>query len=756
MSFSPNKIIAQELGVRGGQVDAAIRLMDEGATVPFIARYRKEATGSLDDTQLRTLESRLTYLRDLQQRRQSVIEKIEQLGKLDPQLLQQLEQATSKTELESLYAPYKSKRRTKGQQAIEAGLEPFALQLLADRPHSPEALAKRHCREGYGDAAAVLDGCQAILAERFAADPAVVSQLRSALTQGWLCSKAGRGKANDNSKFRDYYQHQERYQRTPSHRALAMLRGRAEGELSLSLRIEAEAPPRGAVSRAEQLLAQQVGIKQHGHSGDSWLMSTVQHCWKTKLGPSLENELLSALQQQAHQEAIKVFAANMVDLLMAAPGGMRTTLAIDPGLRTGCKIAVIDTTGKLVETNTIYPHAPQKQWDKALSQLAALVQRHQVELVAIGNGTASRDTDRLVAELIKQTSSALTKVTVSEAGASVYSASELAAAEFPQLDVSIRGAVSIGRRLQDPLAELVKIDPKAIGVGQYQHDVDQQLLAQSLNAVVEDCVNKVGVNVNTASAPLLTRVSGLTPTLAANIVSYREENGRFSSRNQLKKVPRLGPKAFEQCAGFLRISNANNPLDGSSVHPEAYPVVEQISVKTGLTLAQLIGHPTLKQLSPEEFITPQFGLPTVVDILAELDKPGRDPRGEFTNARFKEGVESLTDLEVGMKLEGVITNVTHFGAFVDIGVKQDGLVHISALADRYVEDPRTVVKTGQIVTVTVTEVDIGRKRIALTMRKQPSAHLSSAPTPKRVAKQQGNKTAKGGIMADAFNRAKRR
>ncbi|WP_298440640.1 Tex family protein [uncultured Ferrimonas sp.] len=768
--------IAAELQVQPRQVSAAIDLLDGGATVPFIARYRKEATDSLDDTQLRALEQRLGYLRELNERRHTVLNNIDELGKLTDPLRRAIAAADSKTALEDLYLPFKSKRRTKGQQAIEAGLEPLALQLLAEPPHNPHQLAARHCNPHYPNAEAVLAGCQAILIDHFANQGAVVAQLRQALQQGWLCSKAGRGKARDDSKFRDYYQHQERYRNTPSHRALAMLRGKNLGELSLSLRLEAEAPARGQISRAEQLLGAQLGIKNQGRGGDQWLAQTVQQCWKTKLGPSLENELLGSLQAKAEADAIGVFAANMVDLLMAAPAGARPTLALDPGLRTGCKVAVIDATGKVLATDTIYPHQPQKQWDRALHQLQQLVRRHQVELIAIGNGTASRETDKLAAELIRAGNPSLTKVMVSEAGASVYSASELAATEFPQMDVSLRGAVSIGRRLQDPLAELVKIEPKAIGVGQYQHDVNQTQLARSLDTVVEDCVNKVGVDLNSASAPLLARVAGLTPTLANNIVSYRDANGRFNSRAELKKVPRLGPKAFEQCAGFLRIRAGRNPLDGSGVHPEAYPVVEQIRAHVKLATTELLGNSAvLQQLQPQQFITSQFGLPTITDIIAELDKPGRDPRGEFSNARFADGVEQIADLQPGMILEGVVTNVTHFGAFVDVGVKQDGLVHISALADRFVEDPRTVVKTGDVVKVKVMEVDINRKRIALSMKLHDQPNDSSAATsnrtppsptrrqqaatsarPAAAAKANRSDNSTGGALADAFANAKRR
>ncbi|QIZ78403.1 Tex family protein [Ferrimonas lipolytica] len=761
--------IAQELGVNPKQVDAAINLLDGGATVPFIARYRKEVTGSLDDTQLRTLEQRLGYLRELNDRRATILANIDEQGQLTDKLRRAIATASSKTTLEDLYLPFKSKRRTKGQLAIEAGLEPLATKLLTEPQQSPKALAHQYRNQNYPTIDTVLEGAQAILSDRFGNDPSAIATLRQALQQGWLCSKAGRGKAHDDSKFRDYYDHQERYGKTPSHRALAMLRGRNLGELSLSLRIEADAIPRGQLSRAEQLLAGHVGVQQRGRSGDAWLLQTVQHCWKTKLGPSLENELLSQLQQRAETDAIEVFAANMVDLLMAAPAGLRPTLALDPGLRTGCKVAVIDATGKVLATDTIYPHAPQKKWDQALISLAALAKRHQVELIAIGNGTASRETDKLAAELIKAVTQPLTKVMVSEAGASVYSASELAAKEFPQMDVSLRGAVSIGRRLQDPLAELVKIEPKAIGVGQYQHDVNQTQLAKTLDIVVEDCVNRVGVDLNSASAALLSRVAGLTPTLAKNVIEFRDANGQFQSRAQLKKVPRLGPKAFEQCAGFLRISHGDNPLDGSGVHPEAYSVVEQMGKSVGLKTATLIGNTSvLQQLQPQQFINAQFGLPTVTDILTELAKPGRDPRGEFTTASFADGVEKISDLEAGMILEGVVTNVTHFGAFIDIGVKQDGLVHISALANKFVDDPRSIVKAGDVVRVKVMEIDQARKRIGLSMKLQDEVTSAAnnragmAKTQTSNANQAQPKPAPSksvptnGIFADAFAKAKRR
>ena len=710
--------IAAELGVAVGQVAAAVELMGEGATVPFIARYRKEKTGGLDDTQLRTLEERLGYLRELESRRATVLKSIEEQGKLTPELARSINGAETKVELEDLYAPYKPKRRTRAQVAREAGLEPLSELLLKNPALVPETEAAKFvdAEKGVADAKAALEGARHILIERIGEDAGLVGALREWLwSEGVLASKVIQGKATDGAKFADYFDFSQRIKDIPSHRALAMLRGRNEGILDLDLDVphEADKP-----HPAELKIRAAFGIADRGRPADQWLADTVRLAWKAKLAVSLDVDLLMRLKERADSEAISVFSKNLKDLLLAAPAGPRTTMGLDPGFRTGVKVAVVDQTGKLVDTATIYPHEPKRDWQGALATLAALCVKHKVDLVSVGNGTASRETDRLVAELItKMPQLKLTKVMVSEAGASVYSASELAANEFPDLDVSLRGAVSIARRLQDPLAELVKIEPKAIGVGQYQHDVDQAGLARSLDAVVEDCVNSVGVDVNTASIPLLARVSGLNRTLAANIVAFRDENGAFKSRSSLKKVPRLGPKTFEQAAGFLRIMNGKNPLDASAVHPEAYPVVERIAETTGRSLKSLIGDQALlRTIKPAAFADATFGVPTVTDILAELEKPGRDPRPEFKTATFKEGVEELKHLQPGMMLEGVVTNVTAFGAFVDIGVHQDGLVHISQLSTSFVKDPHTVVKAGDIVKVKVLEVDIPRKRIGLTMR----------------------------------------
>lgn len=713
-----NAKIAAELGVITPNVTAAVALLDEGATVPFIARYRKEVTGSLDDTQLRTLEERLRYLRELEERRASVLASIEEQGKLTAELKNDILAADTKVRLEDLYLPYKKKRRTKGQIALEAGLGELADGLFAAPNLNPEAEAERFMQPelGFADVKAVLEGAKYILMERFAEDADLLERLRTTLhSDAKLSSRVAAGKEQEGAKFSDYFEHDEPLKSVPSHRALAMFRGRNEGILNLSLVL---GEPDALLHPCELMVAKQFGIENQSRPADAWLAEVVRWTWRIKLSTHLETDLFGSLREQAETEAISVFARNLHDLLLAAPAGPRRTLALDPGLRTGCKVAVMDETGKLLATDTIFPHAPQNKWQQSLASLGALCQQHQVELIAIGNGTASRETDKLAGELVKAMPQLrMQKIMVSEAGASVYSASELAAKEFPELDVSLRGAVSIGRRLQDPLAELVKIDPKSIGVGQYQHDVSQVQLARSLDATVEDCVNAVGVDVNTASAPLLARISGLNNTLANNIVEFRDSNGAFSSRSQLKKVPRLGPKTFEQAAGFLRVMNGSNPLDASAVHPEAYPLVKRIADTTGRDIGSLIGDSSfLKQLDPKQFTDESFGLPTVTDILAELDKPGRDPRPEFKTAAFQEGVEDLKDLELGMLLEGVVTNVTNFGAFVDIGVHQDGLVHISALADRFVQDPHTVVKAGDIVKVKVMEVDIPRKRIALSMR----------------------------------------
>ncbi len=709
--------IAGELNARPEQVQAAVRLLDEGATVPFIARYRKEVTGGLDDSQLRTLESRLGYLRELADRRQVILRSIEEQGKLTPELARELNEADSKTRLEDLYLPYKPKRRTKGQMAIEAGLEPLADLLLGDPMKDPEQEAVRflNAEQGITDGKAALDGARYILMERFAEQADLLEKLRDYLWQNaTLRARVVAGKEQEGAKFKDYFEHDEPLHKAPSHRVLAMLRGRNEGILNLAL-VTGEDE---GTSPCEGIIAHHLRLNLQSRPADKWLQGVVSWTWKIKLSLQMETELIGRIRESAEEEAIKVFAMNLKDLLMAAPAGMRCTMGLDPGIRTGVKVAVVDATGKLVDHATIYPFEPKRQVDQSLKTLSELCQKHKVELISIGNGTASRETDRLVSDLFERYPAAKAqKIVVSEAGASVYSASELASQEFPDLDVSIRGAVSIARRLQDPLAELVKIDPKSIGVGQYQHDVGQSQLARRLDAVVEDCVNAVGVDVNTASVALLNRVSGLSQTLAQNIVAYRDENGAFKSRQQLLKVGRLGPKAFEQCAGFLRIRGGSNPLDGSAVHPESYPVVERILAKLEQTVDSLLGNSSLlRTLKPTDYTDEQFGVPTVTDIIGELDKPGRDPRPEFKTATFKEGVEKISDLVPEMVLEGVVTNVTNFGAFVDIGVHQDGLVHISSLTDRFVKDPREVVKAGDIVRVKVLEVDVPRKRISLTMR----------------------------------------
>ncbi|AWA08398.1 Tex family protein [Aeromonas hydrophila] len=709
--------IAGELNARPEQVQAAVRLLDEGATVPFIARYRKEVTGGLDDSQLRTLESRLGYLRELADRRQVILRSIEDQGKLTPELARELNDADSKTRLEDLYLPYKPKRRTKGQMAIEAGLEPLADLLLSDPLKDPEQEAVRflNAEQGITDGKAALDGARYILMERFAEQADLLEKLRDYLWHNaTLRARVVAGKEQEGAKFKDYFEHDEPLHKAPSHRVLAMLRGRNEGILNLAL---VAGDDEGA-SPCEGIIAHHLRLNLQHRPADKWLQGVVSWTWKIKLSLQMETELIGRIRESAEDEAIKVFAMNLKDLLMAAPAGMRCTMGLDPGIRTGVKVAVVDATGKLVDHATIYPFEPKRQVDQSLKTLSELCQKHKVELISIGNGTASRETDRLVGDLFERYPAAKAqKIVVSEAGASVYSASELASQEFPDLDVSIRGAVSIARRLQDPLAELVKIEPKSIGVGQYQHDVGQSQLARRLDAVVEDCVNAVGVDVNTASVALLNRVSGLSQTLAQNIVAYRDENGAFQHRQQLLKVSRLGPKAFEQCAGFLRIRGGSNPLDGSAVHPESYPVVERILAKLEQTVDSLLGNSSLlRTLKPADYTDEQFGVPTVTDIIGELDKPGRDPRPEFKTATFKDGVEKISDLVPEMVLEGVVTNVTNFGAFVDIGVHQDGLVHISSLTDRFVKDPREVVKAGDIVRVKVLEVDVPRKRISLTMR----------------------------------------
>lgn len=726
-----NYIIAGELAVKPEQVLAAISLLDEGSTVPFIARYRKEVTGGLDDTQLRALDTRLNYLRELDDRKQTILKSIREQDKLTPELEKSITQTLNKTELEDLYLPYKPKRRTRGQIAIEAGLEPLADSLWQNPQLIPEIEAEKYLNidKGFEDIKSVLDGARYILMERFAEDARLLAKVRHYLwNNAHLVSQVNTGKEEDGAKFRDYFDQHELISKVPSHRALAMFRGRNEGFLQLSLNADplSEEPPKE--SYCEYIITEHLGLHLNDQPADKWRKAVISWTWRIKILMSMETELMTTLRERAEDEAINVFAANLHDMLMAAPAGMKVTMGMDPGLRTGVKIAVVDATGKLLATETIYPHTGQS--DKAAMVIAALCIKYHVELVAIGNGTASRETERFFLDLQKKYPDVKAqKVIVSEAGASVYSASELAAQEFPDLDVSIRGAVSIARRLQDPLAELVKIDPKSIGVGQYQHDVSQTLLAKKLDAVVEDCVNAVGVNLNTASVMLLSRIAGLSKVIAQNIVEYRNEHGQFAERKQLLKVARLGPKAFEQCAGFLRIMNGKNPLDASAVHPEAYPVVERILVTLNKPLKDIMGDSlVLKSLKAVDFTDEHFGVPTVTDIIKELDKPGRDPRPEFKTAQFSENVETMNDLKVGMILEGAVTNVTNFGAFVDIGVHQDGLVHISALSDKFIEDPRTVVKTGDIVKVKVMEVEIARKRIALSMRLDDQASSSTKNT----------------------------
>ncbi|MBY8881267.1 Tex family protein [Actinacidiphila acidipaludis] len=741
--------IAGELGVREGQVRAAVDLLDGGATVPFIARYRKEATGTLDDEQLRTLEERLRYLRELDERRAAVLESIESQGKLDDELRAQIMAADSKARLEDIYLPYKPKRRTKAQIAREAGLEPLADALLADPGLDPQAEAAPYvdADKGVEDAAAALDGARAILAERFSEDADLVGELRTRMwNRGRLIARVREGKEESGAKFADYFDFTEPFTKLPSHRVLAMLRGEKEEVLDLTL--EPEEPAEGP-SSYERRIAQHFGIAssgEPGRPGERWLADTVRWAWRTRLLVRLGIDLRVQLRQNAEDEAVRVFAINLRDLLLAAPAGTRATMGLDPGLRTGVKVAVVDGTGKVVATDTIYPHAPRNRWDDSLATLARLAAAHRVDLIAIGNGTASRETDKLAADLIKQHPDlGLTKAVVSEAGASVYSASAYASAELPGMDVSLRGAVSIARRLQDPLAELVKIDPRSIGVGQYQHDVSEVKLSRSLDAVVEDCVNGVGVDVNTASVPLLRRVSGVTESLAVNIVAHRDANGPFRTRKALKDVARLGPKAYEQCAGFLRIQGGDDPLDASSVHPEAYPVVRRISATAATGIPSLIGNArVLRALKPQDFVDDAFGLPTVTDILAELEKPGRDPRPAFKTATFKEGVEEMKDLRPGMLLEGVVTNVAAFGAFVDVGVHQDGLVHVSALSDSFVSDPRDVVKSGDIVRVKVLDVDLPRKRISLTMRLNDEARSGRGEQRGGGGERRGNPPRQGG------------
>ncbi|WP_201829806.1 Tex family protein [Microvirga zambiensis] len=761
--------IANELSVQEWQVKAAVDLLDSGSTVPFIARYRKEVTGTLDDAQLRTLEERLRYLRELEDRRKTILDSVREQGKLTDELALQLNTADTKARLEDLYLPYKPKRRTKAQIAKEAGLEPLADLLLAEPAREPKeaAAAFVNAEKDIATPEAALEGARSILVERFAENAELLGSLRETYWErGSLTSKVRDGKQNDGAKFADYFDFAEPLTKLPSHRILALFRGEKEEILDLRMDEDKDSAESGYVSRYEGRTALAFNIADRGRPGDKWLLDTVRWAWRTKLRFSIELDMKMKLWQLAEDEAVKVFAGNLRDLLLAAPAGARPTLGLDPGFRTGVKVAVVDATGKVVATDTIYPHEPKRQWDESIATLARLCRVHKVELVAIGNGTASRETDKLAAELVsKHPDLTLTKIMVSEAGASVYSASAFASQELPDLDVSLRGAVSIARRLQDPLAELVKIDPKSIGVGQYQHDLAEYKLSRSLDAVVEDCVNAVGVDLNTASAPLLARVSGLGDWVAQNIVTHRDANGPFKTRKALTKVSGLGPKTFEQAAGFLRIANGDDPLDASGVHPEAYPVVRRILEATKGDIKLVIGNGNvLKKLNPQNFTDEKFGVPTVKDILGELEKPGRDPRPEFKTATFMEGVEKIGDLKPGMMLEGVVTNVAAFGAFVDVGVHQDGLVHISALADTFVKDPRTVVKPGDIVKVKVLEVDVPRKRISLSMR-------MSDPAEKRPAgRQDDNRTAfqkhraqaerkpappasSGGALADALRRA---
>jgi uncharacterized protein len=782
MPASIENRISQELSATVQQVVAAVTLLDEGATVPFISRYRKEATGGLDDTQLRNLQERLIYLRELEERRTAILTSIEEQGKLTSTLRTSIDQADTKQRLEDLYLPYKQKRRTKAQIAREAGLDGLAAALLADHTLGPEVEAAKYFKPaftteqgenpGVPDVKAALDGARQILMEQFAEDAELLANLRAHLqTNAVLVSVLADGKEEAAAKFRDYFDYQEAFRNVPPHRALALFRGRKEDMLKVSLKLPedieaAAAVGSGSFNACELKVAARFGIADRKQAADAWLLQTVRWTWQVKLSWQLESELLTGLRERAEEEAIRVFAHNLHDLLLAAPAGPRVTMGLDPGLRTGVKVAIVDRTGKLLETATVYPHVPRNDWNGTLRALAMLAKQHAVDLISIGNGTASRETDKLAGELMKQHPELnLTKVVVSEAGASVYSASELAANEFPALDVTLRGAVSIARRLQDPLAELVKIDPKSIGVGQYQHDVMQTRLARSLDAVVEDCVNAVGVDVNTASPALLARISGLSLTLAENIVRHRDQNGAFASRDELKKVPRLGAKTFEQAAGFLRVMQGENPLDASAVHPEAYPVVERILADLKRPARDLIGDAaTLKKLKPSNYTDERFGLPTVRDILAELEKPGRDPRPEFKTAEFKEGIEQIKDLKPGMILEGTVSNVTNFGAFVDIGVHQDGLVHISMLANKFVKDPREVVKAGDVVKVKVLEIDEKRKRIALTMRldEQAARHRDTGMPQKqdsrpaaRAARERPQPQG-GGAMAEALANAFKR
>lgn len=777
MAKTIHQKIAEELGVREEQIEATVALLDGGATVPFIARYRKEATGALDDAQLRTLEERLTYLRELEDRRTVILNSIREQGKLDAALEASIMAADSKGRLEDIYLPYKPKRRTKAEIAKEAGLEPLADLLLAQPTSDPQTAAASfvNAEKQVADAAAALEGARAILVERFGEDADLIGALREQLwSNGVMTSRIRDGKQEAGAKFSDYFEFNEPLVKLPSHRILALFRGEKEEVLDLHIEPEASAAPSTSANSYELRIMQRFAIADRGRPADRWLVDTVRWAWRTKIQIHLNIDMRLKLWTAAEEEGVRVFASNLRDLLLAAPAGARATMGLDPGYRTGVKVAVVDATGKVVATTAIFPHEPQRRWDEALAILGKLAKQHNVELIAIGNGTASRETDKLATELVKLLSDLkMSKIVVSEAGASVYSASAFASEELPDLDVTLRGAVSIARRLQDPLAELVKIDPKSIGVGQYQHDLGEAKLSRSLDAVVEDCVNAVGVDANTASAPLLARVSGIGPGLAQSIVQHRDANGPFRSRKALKDVPRLGPKAFEQCAGFLRIPNGDDPLDASGVHPEAYPVVRRILEATKSDIKAVIGNANvLRQLKPQSFVDETFGLPTVTDILRELEKPGRDPRPAFKAAVFKEGVETLNDLQPGMILEGAVTNVAAFGAFVDIGVHQDGLVHVSAMSHSFIKDPREVVKPGDIVRVKVLEVDKPRKRISLTLRlddevgsksdrmagggaRADNSHRMSSPrrNEHRTSARPDNNSGGGGALAEALRRA---
>ncbi len=760
--------IAEELGVREQQVEATVALLDGGATVPFVARYRKEITGALDDAQLRTLEERLNYLRELEERRSAILNSVLEQGKLDAALEAAILAADSKGRLEDIYLPFKPKRRTKAEIAKEAGLEPLAHLLLTEPQNDPKTVAEPFVSadKSIADVAVALDGARAILVERFAEDADLIGALREHMwSNGLMASTVRTGKKTEGEKFKDYFDFSEPFTKLPSHRILAMFRGEKEEILDLQMLPDPVVSIPAAVSAYELKIMQRFSISDRGRAGDKWLLETVRWAWRTKIQVHLNIDLRMRLWNAAEQEAVRVFAANLRDLLLAAPAGERVTMGLDPGFRSGVKVAIVDATGKVVSTTVIYPHEPQRQWDAALATLGKLAVQHRVDLIAIGNGTASRETDKLATDLVKLLPDLkISKIVVSEAGASVYSASAFASEELPELDVTLRGAVSIARRLQDPLAELVKIDPKAIGVGQYQHDLGESKLARSLDAVVEDCVNAVGVDANTASAPLLARVSGIGAGLAQTIVQHRDENGPFKTRKGLKQVPRLGPKAFEQCAGFLRITGGDDPLDASGVHPEAYPVVRKILAATKSDIKALIGNAEiLRQVRPQSFVDDTFGLPTVVDILRELEKPGRDPRPAFKAAVFKEGIETLKDLKPGMILEGAVTNVAAFGAFVDIGVHQDGLIHISAMSKSFIKDPREVVKSGDVVKVKVLEVDVARKRIALTLRlddelgaksERPAQSLPRDKTrPRTSTLSKPHQQSGGGALAEALRRA---